>query len=153
MKHNEEIKGLLEKYYEGISTDEDEQFLYVYFSSDEIAEEFEAYRSIFIYLKQKRSIKDDRQLPVYIPSFKKRIIRYIIPGAAAACILLAAGLYLNQKHEDVSCSGTFVMIDGVCSDDLSLVKKYTIQTIDRITSPTEKVYDPLDFLDEEIQSY
>jgi len=55
MNEHIEIKELLNRYYEGESTDADEQRLREYFTSNEVAAELQPYRSIFAYLQEQKS--------------------------------------------------------------------------------------------------
>ena len=142
MNEHIEIKELLNRYYEGESTDADEQCLREYFSSDNVAAELQPYRSIFAYLQEQKS-KSENQ--------KSKIINWWYAAAAAVACLLTATFLIHefQPKPQALCEGTYVMINGVCYDDLSLVRKYATEAIDMVTQPFENgsAADALDFLD------
>ena len=142
MNEHIEIKELLNRYYEGESTDADEQRLREYFTSDEVAAELQPYRSIFAYLQEQKSKIKNR---------KSKIVNWWYAAAAAvACLFFATFLVREfQPKPKVLCEGTYVVINGICYDDLSLVRKYATETIDMVTKPfgDGSAADALDFLD------
>ncbi len=99
-----ELDSLLEKYYNGKSTEEEERTLREYFSGDSVLSGYEAEKEIFRYYKSVMEI------PEPSPDFEARIIagvdtsdktgrsvdyrRYLLPAiGAAASILILAGSY------------------------------------------------------------
>ncbi len=155
-----EIKTLLNRYYEGESTDVDEQRLCEYFSSGNVAAELQPYRSIFAYLqheKEQPPLSEEGSLEtaaIIEPAIQPRPIKWWYAAAtAAACILAAIFLareYRPEPAPQALCSGTYVMVNGVCYDDLSLVSKYATEAIDQVTEPVgeNSATDALDFLTE-----
>ncbi len=148
------IKELLEKYYEGTSTDDDELHLREYFASDDTADELRPYRAIFAYQKRE---KEQPRIEEYTPQETNRHWRirpiYSIAVAAAACLLVAVFFIEKQSLiDETPCSGTYVMVDGVCYNDLSLVKQRVAETIDQtiVSSGDDAASDILDFLDETV---
>ena len=150
MNKHVEIKKMLERYYEGESTDAEEQNLREYFSSDGVAAELQPYRSIFAYIRHEMEEPATVILPIIKP---RRVKLWYAAAAVAACLL--AGTFLVRHHlpapQPLCTDGTFVVINGVCYDDLALVKKYAAQTIDMVTKPLSdgSAAKALDFLSEE----
>ena len=109
--NEEELKRLLEKYYEGISTDEDENALRTFFSGDMVPEGFETEKQIFGYYIESVDI------PEPSPDFESRIIagvyssdgksrfkirKFLVPLlSAAAGLLLLAGSYFFFIRRDI----------------------------------------------------
>ncbi len=109
----EELNKLLEKYYNGESTREEEKTLREYFASENVPEGFEAEKEIFRYYESPFVIPE----PMY--GFEERILaginasesvkpdafntrRYLIPllGAAASILILVGSyFFLAQKDE------------------------------------------------------
>lgn len=147
-----EIKKMIERYYEGTSSGTDEQQLCEYFSSDGIDEELKPYRPIFTYLKKEKE-KPAIEACALIPlkPYRRIRFRYAVTAAAAVACLVVAILLTGKltPASDILCSETYVVINGICSDDLSLVGKHAAETIDRVTSPVDEgtITDILDFLD------
>ena len=142
MNEHIEIKKLLNRYYEGESTDAEEQRLREYFSSNKVAAELQPYRSIFAYLQEQKSEIKNR---------KSKIINWWYAAAAAVACLLTATFLIHefQPKPQVLCEGTYVMINGICYDDLALVRKHATETIDMVTKPfgDGSATKALDFLD------
>jgi hypothetical protein len=69
----------------------------------------------------------------------RRIRWWFAAVAVAAC--LSGVVFLVRKHQPVpptaECTGTYVMVNGVCYDDISLIRKYAVETIDLVTQPFE----------------
>ena len=154
-----EIKELLDRYYEGETTDADEQRLREYFTSDNVAAGLQPYRSLFAYIQHEKEEFQVSGLPSASPSgfkfqvsdFKFQVSRWWYAAAAAvACLLFATFLAReNQPAPQIACAGTYVMVNGVCYDDLALVRKYAAEAIDQITQPfgNGSAADALDFLE------
>ena len=145
-----EIKELLERYYEGESSDADEQRLREFFTSDGVAAELQPYRSIFAYLQHEKEHPSQEQAIISPAIPLRRINRWYAAAAAVACLL--AGTFLVREFQSKPknlCVGTYVMINGICYDDMALVRKYATETIDLVTQPFDNasVTDALDFLD------
>ena len=146
-KHND-IKQMLEQYFEGVSSDADEQNLRDYFSSNNIDEELKIYQPIFAYIAREQ--QKTKQTPPRIKHSTRRY-RLIIYSAAAILgfvIVLMSGLFSKQPAFNAECTGTFVMIDGICYSDLSLVKEHALKALDQITLSNDDIYRVLGFLDE-----
>ena len=156
-----EIKELLDRYYEGESSDADEQRLREYFTSDEVAAELQPYRSIFACLQHEKeefevsSSKFEvclrRGLRRSDSKFKiSRSVKWWYAAAAVACLLVGTFLVREfQPKPKNLCTGTYVMINGICYDDLTLVRKYATEAIDLVTQPfgNGSATEALDFLD------
>jgi hypothetical protein len=65
----EELNGLLEKYYNGESTAEDEKLLRAFFSGSNIPEGYEAEKALFGYFM------DNADVPETSPDFESRIMK------------------------------------------------------------------------------
>jgi hypothetical protein len=102
--NSEEIKRLLEKYYEGNSTSEEELLLKKFFSEEDIPEDLSVEKEIFMYYRQ------SSQIPEPSADFEDRIISeieaedrdairikrrrlYVTLSGVAALMLILAGSY------------------------------------------------------------
>jgi hypothetical protein len=104
--NEEELNRLTEKYYNGLSTDEDEMLLRAYFSGDSVLPGYEAEKEIFGYYM------DSGNIPEPSAGFNARIIQSVDPspvknretkirklllplsGAAAGLLILAGSWFL-----------------------------------------------------------
>ncbi len=82
-----QIDNILNKYFEGNTSLEEEKILRTYFTSNDIAEQHKAYQNMFIYFKEAQSVTNP--LPVRLNNKQKKRKKYF---AAAAALLIGAGL-------------------------------------------------------------
>jgi hypothetical protein len=150
MNHISEIKKILDRYFEGMSSDADEQQLCEYFTSNEVTEELQAYRSLFAYISRAKEIPVEACSVISLKPHGRAKIWLFIAGVAASIILVAVFLNEQQPAATNNCTGTYVMVNGVCYTDVSLVSKYATETIDQVTRPIgdNAAVNALDFLDE-----
>ncbi|HOV92930.1 MAG TPA: hypothetical protein PLC04_07640 [Candidatus Kapabacteria bacterium] len=94
------IKKLLEKYYEGDTTLEEEAVLRDYFNNEEVAQELQKYQSQFVFYQQEREIKYqnyDYELPKVSEIYHTRRRSYWITAAAAAILLIISIIFFLPK--------------------------------------------------------
>jgi hypothetical protein len=108
--NSEEIKLLLEKYYDGETTSEEETFLKNYFSRSDISEELSDEKEIFRYYMQSSSVPEPSSgfenriisaldsLDKKSISLKRRRLFVILTGIAAGMLILA-GSYFFFIHK------------------------------------------------------
>jgi hypothetical protein len=148
-----EIKELLAKYYEVKSTEADEQRLREYFTSGSVAAELQPYRSIFGYLQHEREHPSEEAAIVALPVAQPRRIRWWYAAAAVAACLFGATFLVHklQPMTKASCTGTYVVVNGVCYDDMTQLKRHAVEAIDLITQPFENGYliDDMECLNDE----
>ncbi|MDR1357023.1 MAG: hypothetical protein LBJ58_05065 [Tannerellaceae bacterium] len=112
-----DIDELLNKYFEGETTAEEESRLRTFFTTGHTPARLEAYKPLFVYFD--REISRSRMKETRRPRHVRRIA-YIISGVAA-CILLFVGvrreLLLSDAEELCLCSPNYVIINGRCYTD------------------------------------
>jgi hypothetical protein len=152
------VKYLLQRYFEGISTDNEEKVLKAYFKSDEAAEELSGYADFFRGLSEiseaDHNISMEKQIMDYIrenENFEKNKYRQVytfITGIAASLILIIGGMLLYQ-HQKEPFKDTFNNSDAayVCAEKtLSYVSsKYNkglvcLTNFDRLQTATEPLH-------------
>lgn len=134
-----EIKHLLEKYFDGNTSLAEEEALRKYFLSSEVADDLLQYKPIFAYFA-KEQYRDEEESIVVLPAHRRTTYRSIvlrIVGSVAACAAIILGIFFFSYNEQQpaeseysGCSGTYVMIEGECYNDLSLVFSHAAQTIE-----------------------
>jgi hypothetical protein len=106
----EELKRLVEKYYDGLSTDEDEKALRAYFSGNNVYPGYEAEREIFSLLMRSTEIPEpsagfEASIMKSIDAQSdqkayKKIRHLLLPAiSAAAGLLILAGSYFLFIHK------------------------------------------------------
>ena len=124
-----EVKMLLEKYFEGETSLQEERHLRDYFSSQTVDKEFGEYAPLFQYFKAERVEK------VGFRRFYDRNIMLRTLIGAAACVLLVLGIVLSPPdrvstvEDEFGCVGTYVRIEGTCYNDINLVFSHAAQAI------------------------
>jgi hypothetical protein len=106
----QELDQLLEKYYKGESTEEEESALSDFFCSNEVPEGYETEKAIFGFHKSSLNIPEPSAdfgkriiegIDEIEKSRPKKLFRLIIPLiSAAAGILIIAGTWLYFTHQD-----------------------------------------------------
>ena len=89
------IKKLIEKYFEATTTVAEEETLRNYFSQESVAPHLEQYAPMFQYFSSAKKERFTKQVPL-----KPRRKRYGWISAAAA-VAICAGLYFNQPSSSI----------------------------------------------------
>lgn len=110
--NREKIKALLEKYYEGDSSNEEEKLLRNYFLGDHIDDEFLPHRDIFIFSESEmisnkdipdisNEIWDNIQSSNNVNTFKKRKLIYnYLSIAASIAILIVSFFFIRDEIQN-----------------------------------------------------
>ena len=106
-----QIKTLLEKYYNGESTLEEEQILYEYFIGDDVSSELEADKDIFLYNLDERNKFQNmpdisgeiwnniKKSDVHHISREKKMIYWAYRVAASLLVLLASYFFIKNQFD------------------------------------------------------
>lgn len=92
------IRPLLEKYFDGETSIEDERILKNYFSSDAVAPEFSEYKDIFGFYTAEKTLTSTREFPIK----KESNIRQILSVAASVVVALGIGFMLLKTQPEVA---------------------------------------------------
>lgn len=100
--HN--IRQLLEKYFDGETSVDDERVLKDYFSSDAVAPEFSEYKDIFGFYAAEKTHTSTREFTIK----KESNLRQILGIAASVVVILGIGfILLNTQPEASEDLGSF----------------------------------------------
>lgn len=104
MKNFSEIQNLLDRYWDGETTLEEERTLKAYFASGEVDERFSAVAPLFQVLRQEKSVQSARTAEIQPQAPVLRVRRfpvaYFWAAAASLALLLTAGWWwLRQPVE------------------------------------------------------
>ncbi len=109
MTDTTEIKNLLERYFEGETSIEEEEVLHAYFKSGEVAPEFRKYAPMFSYFESERTFALDNSIAEKIKPLSngkgqifKVIPRYILLRASAVLLLASGATWLYFNNNSVS---------------------------------------------------
>ncbi len=125
------IDELLDKYFEGETSCEEERRLRRFFTEEQVPEHLQVYRPLFLYLNQETtSIAGPKEKQKKLPSGKSSRfyrISYAISGVAAGLLLL-----LGVAKIIFPISGTpenYVVIDGKRYTDEKLVEAKALEAL------------------------
>lgn len=149
------IDDLLNRYFEGETSCEEERQLRAFFASSDVPEHLVVYKPLFAYFDEE--IKKE-QLPEEIKYkeskhiwFTRKSVFYILSGVAA-CVLAIVGITrIYMISEPCPCTGNYVVINGRCYTDMHKVRSFAVEALREVaTSPDECFPQNEDMMDREI---
>jgi len=125
---NTEADALLDKYYEGFTSAEEERQLHLFLSQLHLPERYEADRAMMGYFASEKQAGKLKQNSVIIP-----MIRWASVAAA-----LIGGIFLvrSMMVEKPQC---YAYVDGVKVTDVATVKAEAMQSLNAIASDADEV--------------
>lgn len=120
-KENKHIEDLLERFFNGTTTNAEEQELYTYFKSEDIPESLTPYKPVFGYFES-GILQEAEKVPIVEntpPKRKKtKLIKYGIVSLIAASILaIFVFKPFTQATEPDIYEGSYIIENGVKSYD------------------------------------
>ena len=119
-----EIKQLLELYFEGLTTSEQEAALRRFFMSGEAPEELRIYRPLFVYF--------DAEIKATKPVRRRRPNNRLylwLSGVAACTALLIGSLTISLQRTGCPPDSNYVMINGRCYTDDATIRAETMKSL------------------------
>lgn len=94
------IKALLDKYWEGETSLEEEQVLRRYFNEEQVAKDLEAFRPLFLYLKQEKQQSSTQSFEQLVQPTNVRFLwlKTAIAAASIVLVLLLGGLVYQENN-------------------------------------------------------
>ena len=136
------IEELINKYFEGETTCEEERELRHFFTTDIVPEHLETYRSLFAFFDAE--IKQQAKVPGVNNKNSKHFVRkyvlYSLSAIAASILLLfgITGIYHHTATPD-----NYVVIDGKQYTDASIVKEQAMAAFKDVSLSEEDVFETL----------
>ena len=104
------LKSLIDNYFEGKTTCEEEQILKEYFKGENIHEEYIIYKPLFMYFEGKQNL-NNKNVP---------FTRYLTAIAATVLIFIGSLCIINNySKNDLS---NYVIINGSIHEDREVIK-------------------------------
>ncbi|MDD2437587.1 MAG: hypothetical protein PHG27_01460 [Massilibacteroides sp.] len=131
------IDELLEKYFAGETSMEEEKELRQFFSSETVSPHLSAYKPLFAYFDEEiaRRVK-----PVVPVRNNKRIARYFLYGVAAASLVVLGVRGIYTSFETYYCSGNYVVINGRCYTDDHKIRSMALNALREVATPVEAYF-------------
>ena len=140
------IEELLNKYFEGETTCDEERQLQQFFTQGIVPEHLEAYRPLFAFFKEEKQLQSataatpEQKPPKQKIPFRRRIL-YGLSGIAAGLLLLLgiAGTIRHFTYQPEN----YVIIDGKQYTDKALVREQALTAFQEVSFSRDEVFDVL----------
>ena len=129
------IERLLEQYFEGLTTSEEEATLRRFYATGKAPEHLMMYKPLFTYFDTE--IKQTKELQ---PNRRKTLILWL-SGVAACAAILAGVFFFAPLSQRCPQSGNYVMIDGRCYTDAATIRSTTLKTLQEVAKDGELLPD------------
>ena len=140
-----DIDELLNRYFEGETSSEEERELRAFFTSGNVPDRLAVYTPMFTYLEEES--RKERQPDEALIPFTLRSVLYLVSGIAASFLLLLGLNHLLNPVDPCFCSDNYVVINGRCYTDIHKVRSMALEALQEVATPTD-VYFPEVDLDE-----
>ena len=147
-----DIEQLIERYFEGLTTSEEETTLRHFFTSDEVPEKMKMYKPLFVYF--------ETEIKAVKPSALRRKKSYVfwLSGVAACAAILIGSFIFNMQQTECPLDGNYVMIDGRCYTDETIIRfatKSSMQSIleDGYTTSDEKPANITEMIESQLKDF
>ncbi|MCD8261122.1 MAG: hypothetical protein LUD15_06220 [Bacteroides sp.] len=134
-----EIRELLYNYFEGYTDAAQKRRLRDYFLKGDIPEDLLIYKPLFVYLEEEVAAFRKQEKPAVVKSKTFPLLTYISGVAAALLLILGIGSLLRQD-DPCLCTGSYVMIDGKCYTDPSVIRSMAVEALEQVSSPLEEEF-------------
>jgi hypothetical protein len=162
--NTEEIKTLIEKFFDGETSLNEEQRLYEFFSRAEVPEELMSYRELFADLgaasakPQPDAVSNEAKSHVgRHPQLRTQSLSRVLIGMAASLLLLMGAFWLWNLHQEqrlaVVYEGSYVIVNGKKSSDLRKIKpqiEATLTNSRKIEKEVEAHYDMIEDAEKDV---
>lgn len=126
-----DLDKILDRYFEGETTLDEEKTLREYFQQDNIPEEYAMYAPMFRFFVEERAVEIPKESKIPV---KRRKLSAYIWGGVAAGILLAVGIKAVYSYqENYNTSKSMVYIDGKKISDKSILNKQALISIQNVS--------------------
>lgn len=129
------IRQLLEKYFEGQTSLDEECLLRKYFMQDDIPESLQIYKPMFAFFNEERG---EEELPKKNRSSVRMWLRIAGMSAAASIVLFFSVRFFSHKDVDIH-SESIVYIDGKKYTDIKTIRSQTLNTLEIFSSTDDDV--------------
>lgn len=137
------IEELLDRYFEGETTCEEERILKRFFAGDNVPEHLLDYRPLFVCLgqeaqeleEQKQSCMPEKAAGKVRPMWRR--LPYV--AAAVAAVLLAGVWTVRHFPGDAAVPENYVVIDGRLYDDPALVQAKAMEALNNVCFSSDEL--------------
>lgn len=152
------IDKLLERYFEGETSAEEEAVLRRFFTTGDVPGNLEMYKPLFGYfdseIKKEHTGSNDREKQT---GARKRLVLWL--SGAAACAALLTGIFFSTSQSQKCLgSGNYVIIDGRCYTDAETVRSAALKTLHEISNDEDEFFSgksikPTNIIEEQLKEF
>jgi predicted kinase len=150
-----DIEDLLERYFEGLTSAEEEKMLRHFFTFGEVPRKLIMYTPLFAYFdaEAKKATTGDpvaneryqpdkalRRLHAKPSDNRRKPGWWWISGAVACAAVLAGLFFFSPPAKKCAGSGNYVIIDGRCYTDATTVRAAALKTLREISSDDSDIF-------------
>ena len=156
-----DIDELLNRYFEGETSSEEERELRAFFTSGNVPDRLAVYTPMFAYLEEesrKERQPDEALIPIdedilfmldaekveEKKTFTLRSVLYLVSGIAASFLLLLGLNHLLNPVDPCFCSDNYVVINGRCYTDIHKVRSMALEALQEVATPTDEYFPEAD---------
>lgn len=134
------IDELLNRYFDGDTTCEEEREIKRFFREENIPEEFEVYRPIFAFIEEETK-QHSKPAEEENESFKRgrRYFIHTLSSIAAGLLIILSIAGIKHIHQP----DNYVIIDGYKSTDIQLAREQALAAFDDVSFSQEDIFDSL----------
>ncbi len=132
------IDDLLNKYFDGETSCEEEEWIRNYFLNKEIPEHLLCYKPMFVYFNNE--IKTEKNKKRIFPRRKSFV--YSLSGIAA-CAIIAVSISTFFRLSDNTGKRNYVLINGKCYTDEETVRAYAKASFHEVATSKDEVFNEL----------
>ena len=127
------IDDLLNKYFDGYTTCEEEREIKRFFRKESVPQELEIYRPLFAFLEE------EAKKPVVCTARPKRHFIYTLSGIAAGLLIILSIAGIKQINRPAS----YIIIDGQKSTNLQLAREQAQAAFHDVSFSREEIFETL----------
>lgn len=131
------IDDLLNRYFEGETSSEEERQIRAFFASDSVPEHLLVYKPLFAYFGEEiKKETGHRERKLFTP----RSALFLLSGVAAILFLLLGISGLLRPADPCFCSGNYVVINGRCYTDIHKVRLFAVEALQEVATPANEYF-------------
>lgn len=144
------IHHLLDTYFEGATSAEEEKMLRRYFTQDDLPGDLQEFAPIFRFLEDESealaALNEIRRESNPSARHKTPFRKVWTIAAVAASLLIAVVLLTRPDKQSSSVNGSYVWVDGKRISDPAIVRKYAESSFGKIQPESDILEDQLRFI-------
>lgn len=140
------IEELVNKYFDGETTCEEERELRRFFTQERVPEHLKEYRPLFAFFEEENRQLTTRNVSEATPPQRKAVtfrtrLTYTLSGIAAGLLLLT-GIAGIHRHFN-ALPDSYVIIDGKCYTDENLAREQAMAAFRNVSMDEDELLDSL----------